>query len=1057
MRSGVPWSVKGIEPEAREAAKQAAHRAGVTLGAWLNQIIMDAGTDEVGKPTGEPRSAQPQSGFAQPAFHQPVPQISAGPAQIDMTPVAEAMRDIVQRVETSERRTADLARRLEQSVGQLAERLEYSERAMEQSSEAGMIDPLERRIQQLAERLEETERSRGARRPDDKAIQTLEKAVTAVVDHLDTAERRTDESLAEIRQALSQLTSRVDERDEEKEREAELARARAVENHLQTLATRLEKMEHSVGGIGPQAVEAAMKAIAEKSDAEQHKATIAGVQSNLAEITQRLERAESRTEETLKAFEKTVASIARRLEDMDRPRNDALPEAMRVIESRIEQMADRLQQNEDMTAQAAQSIERAIAGMSDNLHVTENRSRETVESLHVMLERMTERLAKLEQDAKAARSNPVLPPQIATGYGAGNGFVPSGQPFAVPNFDMPPSASFGGAAGGLLNNPQGSPLGNPLGNPFGDEPGTAGFRNPFADVETPRSLPPAPPPSQPLAQPLPEHAGDVPPPFALQGDEERREPTLDTRGAGAEEAPDSAGEPEMSNPTAETARAANDFLAAARRAAQAAAQAGRSGPQPMLGNAGFGEHPARFTAIAPERESRRKKILVGGFAALLVLAAGLAATRVLNNEPAIPQPVIVDSGPANSASPKTEKPADETANAARASATSVDPESNPAEASPEGAGATATAPQGQAAPGEMAAPAPATTSETESPIVPAPKKAARPQTTILPRPVERAPSATPAPAKPVESEPLAPAATPSGTPSAMGTLGRLPASQRALGEAARNGDAVAQYELAQRYANGDGVDADPAQAAIWYGKAADQGLAIAQYRLATLYEKGRGVAQNDSMARSLYEKAALQGNVKAMHNLAVIYAEGRGTRQDFTTAARWFGEAAAFGLGDSQYNLAILEERGLGVKQDLGSAYKWLSIAAKAGDRGAAQKRDELEGKLDAAVLAQAKVAAETWAAKRPDPAANGDLGTFHSGAAAGNPDDITGSISTTVSDTARAQAMLMQLGYDPGTSDGVMGPRTRDAILAYQRSADLDQTGSVNPALLKSLELATR
>src|SRR5690606_30112684 len=132
----------------------------------------------------------------------------------------------------------------------------------------------------------------------------------------------------------------------------------------------------------------------------------------------------------------------------------------------------------------------------------------------------------------------------------------------------------------------------------GDEPGMAGFRNPFADMETPGSLPPAPPPSQSLAQPVPELAGDVPPPFAVHGEETRREPTLDIRGADAEEAPESAGEPEMSNPAAETARAANDFLAAARRAAQAAAQAGRSGPQPMLGNAGFGEHPARFTALA---------------------------------------------------------------------------------------------------------------------------------------------------------------------------------------------------------------------------------------------------------------------------------------------------------------------------------------------------------------------------------------------------------------------------------------------------------------------------
>ena len=36
------------------------------------------------------------------------------------------------------------------------------------------------------------------------------------------------------------------------------------------------------------------------------------------------------------------------------------------------------------------------------------------------------------------------------------------------------------------------------------------------------------------------------------------------------------------------------------------------------------------------------------------------------------------------------------------------------------------------------------------------------------------------------------------------------------------------------------------------------------------------------------------------------------------------------------------------------------------------------------------------------------------------------------------------------------MGPRTHEAIAAYQRSAGLDQTGNVNAATLKSLEIAT-
>lgn len=42
MKRGAPWSVKGIEPEARAAAKSAARRAGMTLGEWLNHVILDS-------------------------------------------------------------------------------------------------------------------------------------------------------------------------------------------------------------------------------------------------------------------------------------------------------------------------------------------------------------------------------------------------------------------------------------------------------------------------------------------------------------------------------------------------------------------------------------------------------------------------------------------------------------------------------------------------------------------------------------------------------------------------------------------------------------------------------------------------------------------------------------------------------------------------------------------------------------------------------------------------------------------------------------------------------
>ena len=40
MKFGVPWSVKGIRPEARETAKEAARRSGMSLGDWLNSVII---------------------------------------------------------------------------------------------------------------------------------------------------------------------------------------------------------------------------------------------------------------------------------------------------------------------------------------------------------------------------------------------------------------------------------------------------------------------------------------------------------------------------------------------------------------------------------------------------------------------------------------------------------------------------------------------------------------------------------------------------------------------------------------------------------------------------------------------------------------------------------------------------------------------------------------------------------------------------------------------------------------------------------------------------------
>ena len=363
MRSGVPWSVKGIEPEAREAAKQAARRAGVTLGAWLNQIIMDTGTDEVGQQEAAPMASQ--SHHADPRQIAPQPAIPESRAGLD--PVAEAVRELVQRVDSSERRTAEMTRKLETTVGQLAARIDQPEHDMdERYSDARMIDPLERKLQQLGERMERAERGRGGgmRGEDTRTIQTLEKAVNAVVDHLETSERRTEDTLGEIRQTLASLSHRIETAEEDTEREDARKRAHALEGALTQLVTRMEKMETGFNGLGSQTVEAALKAIEEKSNADNQRTTIERLQKSLEHMAERVEHAEQRTDETAKTFETTVTSVVQKLEDIDRSSRTEIPDA---LAARLEQMAQRLEQNEHLTVEAAQTVERAIAGVSENL------------------------------------------------------------------------------------------------------------------------------------------------------------------------------------------------------------------------------------------------------------------------------------------------------------------------------------------------------------------------------------------------------------------------------------------------------------------------------------------------------------------------------------------------------------------------------------------------------------------------------------------------------------------------------------------------------------------
>jgi localization factor PodJL len=267
-----------------------------------------------------------------------------------------------------------------------------------------------------------------------------------------------------------------------------------------------------------------------------------------------------------------------------------------------------------------------------------------------------------------------------------------------------------------------------------------------------------------------------------------------------------------------------------------------------------------------------------------------------------------------------------------------------------------------------------------------------------------------------------------------------------LRQAASDGDARAQFEVAAIYTEGRAVPQDYKAAATWYERAAAQGFAPAQYRLGSLYENGNGVAKDLNTARLWYERAAEAGNRMSMHNLAALYAGGQLGKQQFDSAAKWFEEAANRGLTDSQFNLGMLYARGLGVTQSMPDSFKWFSLAAKSGDKDAAKARDDIARSLDPATVT--KITAEVNAFK-PEPI---DLKANFAPIGSWSKTFDPGETITTRDIVASVQKALGKLGYDVGTPDGIAGKKTQDAIKAFEGSTGMSQVGQINPRLLAVL-----
>lgn len=157
-----PWSVKGVDPETREAAKIAARRAGMTVGQWLNQTIRAAASQQLrngGRVAPEPPS--PHDVFASPPGGETGPGTApSGAAPQPPAPTMQALFESIQklssRIEAAEMKTTAAIAPLAEQVDQLAHQIEEVKRQGEVSTA-----PVERAVMRLSERLQKLEETSG--------------------------------------------------------------------------------------------------------------------------------------------------------------------------------------------------------------------------------------------------------------------------------------------------------------------------------------------------------------------------------------------------------------------------------------------------------------------------------------------------------------------------------------------------------------------------------------------------------------------------------------------------------------------------------------------------------------------------------------------------------------------------------------------------------------------------------------------------------------------------------------------------------------------------------
>lgn len=993
MTAAAPWSVKGIDPKAREVAKDLARRSGMTLGEWLNRMIIEGDSAGFDAPPADPVNDTGRSNgraiYLEADRAEAPPRIEAPEHPADeVGRMATALDRLTQRIEAAEARSAQAITGIDQSVRGALQRLSSSER--EQIAVAarfeGLADEIKSEQTRNAERLRRVENEAAGPRSAE-ALRALESAVGRVANHLYEGESRTRETLASLEAKVaakeaapaSAVVEEVVARLQERLEAAEARTAEALQalgGSFSALDSRLSAVEGD-GGSAQKRLEELAGSLSAKMEAarvemaaklrETADGRFDRMERKLGEMTAHIQAAEQRSAQAIERMGREVVGLAdafnRRIQTSEARQANAIEQVGGEVARIAASVEHKLNRNDSVQAQALEKLGVEIARITEKLaeriSASERRNALAIDDVGDQVVRVTDRL-----NQRAERSSQELIDRIRQSEERTARLLDE----AREKIDT----RLADAQRRLAETPAPAPAparqAPAAHSPFGEDRFSFGGEAVSEDVFEQPTFPQ--PSFPPAAAPVPAPAFSAPaafePDFPIEEPEAPGFADEDFEAADgfavtppvrepAFEADAFDPEPQAA-PVATRPMSTREVIEQARAAARAAAAGAESKAKIKPAKAEKAPAKSLFAGFGKALPKKTKRgvsstlvaaLLVSGGAA--VLGVGMAAATLKTDR---------DGVGVN----------DRVAKAIAGRASDVEIKSAEADTTPA---------QPRVAMAVVAPVAQATATTAAAP--------------------------TPAPA----AEP------------AVDTGEALFA------------DAVSLLEAKDR------AGIAPLR------KAANLGLPKAQFVLAKMYEMGEGGLKKDpTEARRWYERAAQGGDASAMHNVGLFASRGQGGPQNWTTAANWFRKAAEAGLVDSQFNMGRLYEKGTGVAQNPAEAYRWYLIAARAGDGEARTQATRLRGQLTPESQRIAERSAESFRSRL---------------AAAPRTTQVATAAAAPSAGMVTAQRALSRLGYYQGPQDGAASPALRMAIQAYQRDQNLPSSGGLDGETLNRLSAFAR